>query len=243
MAIKKKIKKIENTVGETVKPVVEEVVLKPTNNEVEEEIIEEDVFEEEVEEEAEEEAVPTTVKAKVPVKSTVNKTEKPVSTKKVVKEEKPTFKPTLSGKAPKSPSTANTVERKIGKVFPKDILYKNIQAELDKEFSEISLETVKKIFAVVESELCKAAQTASVRFLGGILKAQPRRISVNKSPKVDYYSYKGEGSVLKLTGAELGKPDQYRGKLKGNKFIVEAVYDYEQGKYVPAEGTIELPEE
>ena len=224
MAIKKVVRKESTGEAKQVKkvaPVVEEVI-----EDVVEEVMDEEVEEEyeAMEEEDVEEEVVEVVKPKV----------QPKAQKKAVGKQPSAKKKTIGKKQPK----AQQEEKKIGTVFPKELILKNVQAALSEEF-DISLADLRKILDALEVELTDAAQVASVRFLGGILKATTRNASVNKAPKVDYYSYTGERTVLSLTGATIGKPEEYRGQKDGNVFVIEEMKD-EDRKFVPAEGEIEL---
>ena len=235
MAIKKinRNKIGENKVVPPVKP-VEEVV-----EEVQEEVVEEVIPEEEVVEEVQEEVVEE-------VKEEVKKV-KPVSggtkvvNKTVNKEEKKVSKPTLGNK--KKVEKVITEERKIGTVYPKDLLQKDIQAGLEERFGEVSLADCKFILDVVEAKILDACQVASLRMFGGILSAKERNASVTKSPTVDYSSFTGKRNVITITGAEVGQPEKYRGTREGNTFVVTEVYNYETKKYEPAEGTLTLNED
>ena len=204
----------------------------------EEEIYDEEVVDEVVEEKVIEEK-PATVKQPVK-KQTVTKTQTVKTNKKEVKGETKmsTTKKSLGGKK----ANKSQEERVIGTVYPKDLLMKNIQGSLEERFEGVSLADVKAIFDVVEDELLKACQVSSVRFMGGILKAQDRNALVAKAPKVDYSSYTAPRKVVTITNAELGQPDKYRGQVSkdGKQFEVSEMYNYETGKWEEAEGTIDL---
>lgn len=236
---------------------------KPVVSEPEDEVVEENVENEVVDEVAEDgdisdtdipanevnnEQDAATQPAKTTVKTTVNKTttapktttNKTVNNKGDKKmETKTTAKKTLGAKAPKK----ETVERTIGTVYPKDLLVKNIQAALDERFDGIGVADSKFILEAVEQEVLKACQIASVRFLGGVVKAQHRNAALTKSPTVDYHSFSAERDVVTITNAEIGQPEKYRGHIEGNNFVITEALNYEDGKYYPAEGTIDLAAE
>lgn len=226
---------------ETVEEVQEEVV-EEVQEEVVEEFVEEIIPEEEVEEEEVQEEVVEEVKKVKPVSKPGSKPATKVASKPVNnKEEKKMSKPTLGTK--KKTEKVVTEERKIGTVYPKDLLQKDIQAGLEERFGEVSLADCKFILDVVEAKILEACQVASLRMFGGILSAKERNASVTKSPTVDYSSFTGKRNVITITGAEVGQPEKYRGTREGNTFVVTEVYNYETKKYEPAEGTLTLNED
>ena len=197
MAIKKVVKK--ESLGETKQ--VKKVVPVEVEEVVEDVIVEEEQELEELEEEIEEENDMLEEQDAIeeqPIVKTKPKTQKKATTKAPA-----TKKKSIGKKQPK----AQPEEKKIGTVYPKELILKNVQAALSDEF-DITLADLRKIIDALENELTEAAQVASIRFLGGILKATTRNASVNKAPKVDYYSYTGERTVLSLTGATIGQPEE-----------------------------------
>lgn len=168
-----------------------------------------------------------------------NEVEETNEVEPVEQEEIKTTKKTLrKGVAPKPPKKQSTG---VKNVYPKDMLYKDFQKEMGDDF-EISLEDCKRIFNAMETVLVDAAETATVRFCGGLLKTIDRKPMVRKSPAVDYYSYTGESKVLTLTAGEIGSPEKYRGNYDDStrKFSVSEMYDYETGKWISAEGDIQV---
>lgn len=222
----KQVKKVEPVeVEEVYEDVIEEV----------EDVVEEEIYDEEVEEVYDEMEEEDAMDEEEEVEEEVVVVQQP----KVTKVKKATNKETTKKKAiGKKQAAKPQEEKKIGTVYPKELILKNVQAALSEEF-DISLADLRKIMDALENELIEASQVASIRFLGGILKAGVRNASVNKAPKVDYYSYTGERTVLTLTGATLGQPEEYRGVRKGDKFIIKEKKN-EEGKFVPAKGTIDL---
>ena len=214
-----------NGVKAPVKPVVVE---EPVVEEIVEEVVEE--VEEEIE--VEEEVKP--VKASKPVaKTTVKSTNKKVENKGEKKMSK------VVGLGNKKKVEKKQEERTIGTVYPKDLLYKNIQSGLEERFGEVSLADCKYILEVIEAKLVDAAQIASVRFLGGVLASIEKNASIAKAPKVDYASFTGKRTVLTIRGSELGEPEKYQGqKVDDTTFEVTAAYNYETKEYEPAEGTL-----
>lgn len=161
----------------------------------------------------------------------------------VVVEEKPVIK-TVSGKKSlkknKKPVASKPKTDKIGNIYPKEKIYKELQAALDDEY-ELSLKDAETIFNTLESILENAASKASVRFMGGILKTLNREQQIRKAPTVDYYTLTQPTKVYTLVGTEIS-PEKYRGypSEDGTTFNVISVYDAETKKWVDAEGTINI---
>lgn len=129
--------------------------------------------------------------------------------------------------------------RVIGAVYPKELLIKDIQEKLD---FHLSLADIKDVLDATEASIMDACQLASLRFLGGIIKAQDRNVLIAKSPAVDYHSYTGERKVITITGGELGQPDKFRGQLSedGTKFIANKSYNYETNEWEDVNQEIEI---
>lgn len=169
--------------------------------------------------------------------------EEEIEVEETVEEEKPVIK-TVSGKKSlkknKKPVAAKPKTDKIGNIYPKEKIYKELQAALDDEY-ELSLKDAETIFNTLESILENAASKASVRFMGGILKTLNREQQIRKAPTVDYYTLTQPTKVYTLVGTEIS-PEKYRGypSEDGTTFNVISVYDAETKKWVDAEGTINI---
>lgn len=257
MAIKKINRNQLNTKVEAAKVVPTEPAVEPQVEEVNEVVeTEEDVLdsaqdvdieEEEIEEEIKEDEQPVVPKVvnkpvtKSTTKTNTNKTTKTNNTNKGGNNMNNTgavaARRTVGRNANKSKKVVT--ERTIGTVYPKDLLLKDIQERLD---FDMTLVDIKDVMDAVESAIMEACQVASVRFLGGIVKAQDRNALVAKAPRVDYHSYTGERKVITITGGELGQPDKFRGYPNADqtKFIANEVYNYETGEWEATNQEIDI---
>ena len=251
MAIKKINRNQLNTKVEAAKVVPTEPVVEPQVEEVNEVVeTEEDVLDSaqdvNIEEEIEEDEQPVVPKVvnkpvtKSTTKTNTNKTTKTDNTNKGGNNMNNTGAAVTRRTVGRNAKAKKVVtERTIGTVYPKDLLLKDIQERLD---FDMTLVDIKDVMDAVESAIIEACQVASVRFLGGIVKAQDRNALVAKAPRVDYYSYTGERKVITITGGELGQPDKFRGcpNADQTKFIANEVYNYETGEWEATNQEIDI---